>query len=291
MIWVIGARGMLGTDLFLELQDRGYDVLATDVECDVLNPEALATAAGGQAIDWVVNCCAYTAVDKSEDDRDAAYVLNVDGATNVAEAARSLGARMIHISTDYVFDGTSHRPYRETDPVSPVGVYACSKAEGEKAVLSASEDNYVLRTAWLYGKHGGNFVHTMLRLMQERDSVAVVSDQYGSPTWTWTVCSAIGCIIELGKGPGGIYHVTNRGEVSWFGFARAIQSIALEAGLLSRKSDIVPLTTGEYPTRAIRPAYSVLSCAKIEQLLGVRLPAWSESLSSFIAREMKDLSR
>ena len=285
MIWVVGARGMLGTDLVSELRDRGYDVLATDVECDVLDPEAVAAAVSGQAVDWVVNCCAYTAVDKAEDDKDAAYALNVDGAANVAEVARSLGAPMIHISTDYVFDGTSDQPYLETDSVSPVGVYACSKAEGEKAVLAASAENCILRTAWLYGQHGGNFVSTMLRLMQERDCVSVVSDQYGSPTWTRTVCSVIRDIIALRTVPGGIYHVTNQGCISWSGFACKIHEIALTEGLLSRECRVVPITTAEYPTRAPRPAYSVLSCVKVEQLLGVCLPAWQESLSLFMVEK------
>jgi len=285
MIWVVGSGGMLGTDLLSELRDRGHDVLATDVECDVLDPKALAAAACGMTIDWVVNCSAYTAVDRAEDDRDAAYALNVDGAANVAEAARELGARLVHISTDYVFDGTSERPYLETDPVAPMGVYACSKAEGEKAVLDVCADSFVLRTAWLYGLHGSNFVQTMLRLMREREHISVVSDQYGSPTWTKTVCTVIGDLVNREAASGGIYHVTNRGETSWFEFACAIHAVALEQGLLSRACDITPIATDEYPTRAARPARSVLSCAKIEALLGVKLPDWRESLRLFIADE------
>ena len=283
MIWVVGACGMLGSDLVAMLRGAGLDVLATDAECDVRSTEALKAAAHGMAIDWVINCCAYTKVDEAEDHKTAAYALNADGPANVAEIARTLGARMIHISTDYVFDGTSHRPYLETDPVSPVGVYASSKAEGEKAVLRASPDNYVLRTAWLYGEHGRNFVHTMLQLMQERDSISVVSDQSGSPTWTKTVCRVIIDLVGRGDGPGGIYHVTSQGVTNWYDFARTIQNLAIEQELIDRPCEITPVTTADYPTAAPRPAYSVLSCQKIMALLGTQLPSWQESLAAYMS--------
>ncbi|NQU41440.1 MAG: dTDP-4-dehydrorhamnose reductase [Lentisphaerae bacterium] len=282
MIWITGANGMLGSDLVPLLRDGGWDVLATDAEVDVRDSEALRVAVASKPIDWVINCCAYTAVDAAEANEAAAMAINVDGAAHVAEVATSLQARMIHISTDYVFDGQATHPRTEDEPRSPIGVYARSKAESEKRVAAAAPDSTILRTAWLYGHHGGNFVHTMLRLMEEREQISVVNDQFGSPTQTVTLCRVIRQIIRRDVHADGIYHVTSRGETSWYGFALAIRDLALERGLLSHPCEVKPIATVDYPTPARRPPYSVLSCAKIEGLLDIELPSWQSSLATFL---------
>lgn len=284
MIWITGAKGMLGTDLVAMLRQAGRDVLDTDMEVDVRDRAALEAAVKGRPIDWVVNCCAYTAVDQAETDEAAAFAINADGAGNVAAVAARHGARMIHISTDYVFDGRSGRPYTEDDAVSPIGVYARSKLEGEHRVVAAAPDALVMRTAWLYGAHGRNFVHTMLRLMRERESVSVVADQYGSPTWTQTLCRALAETIRQDLREGGIYHVTNTGRASWHAFALAIRDLALAEGLLARSCEVRAIPTEAYPTPARRPPFSVLDCGKISARLGLSLPHWRDSLAAFLAQ-------
>ncbi|MBT3295053.1 MAG: dTDP-4-dehydrorhamnose reductase [Verrucomicrobia bacterium] len=285
MIWVTGSKGMLGTDLVAALKREGHAVLETDIEVDVCYPQALMNAAEGHAIDWVINCCAYTAVDKAESDETQATALNSDGAANIASVARTIGARMIHISTDYVFDGLAEQPYVETDPVSPIGVYARTKELGERRVTASAPNAFILRTAWLYGAHGGNFVYSMLRLMGERETLGVVADQEGSPTWTQTLCRVIAEMIKQDVTQGGIYHVTNRGRASWHEFAAAIHAQAIEHHLLSRPCKVNPISTEDYPTPARRPPCSVLNCRKIEALLNIQLPTWQESLAAFIAVE------
>jgi dTDP-4-dehydrorhamnose reductase len=284
MIWVTGAKGMLGSDMVAMLRAAGWEVLGSDIEIDVRDPAALQRAIAGQAIEWVINCCAYTAVDKAETDEEAAFAINADGAAHVAAAAASCGARMIHISTDYVFDGCAEHPYTESDPVSPIGVYARAKLEGEQRVVAAAPEAFILRTAWLYGEHGANFADTMLRLMREREHLSVVADQHGSPTWTRTLCRVITEMLRQDVRGGGIYHVTSSGQATWHAFAEAIRDVALREGLLTRSCDVQPVTTAAYPTAARRPPYSVLACDKIAALLAIDLPDWRESVTTFIAQ-------
>ncbi len=223
MIWVLGANGMLGRDLVATLNDAGHEVWATDIECDIRDPEALESALHKKGpVGSIVNCCAYTAVDQAEYEEAEAFALNADGPANLALLAHRAGVRLIHTSTDYVFDGSSDRPYTEDDPISPTGVYARSKAEGEARVRAYAPEAFVLRTAWLYGEHGRNFVLTMLRLMAEQTSISVVADQQGSPTWTQTVCGVIAELISRDVRGGGVYHVANQGHTSWYEFACAI---------------------------------------------------------------------
>ena len=282
MIWLIGNKGMLGTELTSALAVAGLPAVGTDREVDILAPAALQAFAAGKDISWLVNCAAYTAVDKAEEQEDIALRLNAEGPANLAALAHSLGARLLHLSTDYVFSGSATEPYTEDTLVSPASAYGRTKAEGERRVMAAAPDSVIMRTAWLYGRHGPNFVYTMLRLMKERTTLGVVADQHGTPTSAADLSAAIVCLVTLPRLPAGIYHYTNAGATTWYDFAREIHRLGRLNSLLERDCVINSLTTAEYPTKAARPAYSVLSKEKI-QALGVQVPGWEESLAGFIA--------
>jgi dTDP-4-dehydrorhamnose reductase len=298
-IWLIGNQGMLGTELSLVFEKRGFACVGTDRDVDITDLEALEAFAAQAArpITWIVNCAAYTAVDKAEDDTELCRRLNADGPANIARTAKKIGARLIHISTDYVFNGKGIedtqgfaagnpkvRPYREDDPTDPIGVYGLTKRDGEAAIRENTDAFYIFRTAWLYGKHGNNFVYTMLRLMKERDVVSVVNDQRGSPTWTCDLANTIANVIAAAEPPlpYGLYHYTNEGAITWFDFARAIYAQGRALGLLSRDCAVKPCTSAEFPAKVTRPAYSVLDKSKIKASLGITIPAWDASLREFL---------
>jgi len=282
MIWLVGDKGMLGAELALTFARKGMDFVGTGREVDILDDARLADFAAGRDISWIVNCAAYTKVDRAEDDADACRRLNAEGPATLARLAQRIGARLLHVSTDYVFDGSVERSRREDEASSPLNVYGRTKAEGEALVLAAAPDSIILRTAWLYGRQGPNFVLTMLHLMQENEEVGVVADQRGSPTWTRDLSDAIAVILSGASPPPGIYHFTDSGEASWWDFACEIKRLGREAGLLSKPCHIKALTTAEYPTRARRPASSLLSTEKVRAVFGVKPPAWRESLALFI---------
>lgn len=287
MIWLIGNKGMLGAELGEALTEARMGFVGTDREVDVLDPDALRKFAKDKGITWIVNCAAYTAVEKAEDEVDLCTRLNVDGPENIARIAKSIGAKFLHISTDYVFDGSGTRPYYEDDPVAPIGVYGRTKAEGEAALRGACPEHVILRTAWLYGLHGANFVYTMLRLMGTKDKIGVVYDQRGTPTWAADLSSAIISILKVPAPRFGTYHFTNAGETNWHEFACEIQRLGCEAGILSKSCPIEALTTAQYPTKVRRPAYSVLSKEKIKRDYGIVIPDWKGSLRLFI-KEIAD---
>lgn len=288
MIWLVGNRGMLGAELADTLLRSGLSFIGTDREVDILDPAALAAFISGKDVAWIVNCAAYTAVDKAEDDAELCGRLNAEGPANLAQLAHAIGARLLHISTDYVFDGKGDKPRREEDPVSPLGVYGRTKAEGEARVMAEAPDSVIVRTAWLYGRYGPNFVLTMLRLMKEKEEVGVVADQTGSPTWARDLSNAIAVILASPSAPPGIYHFTDSGEASWWEFAREIERQGREAGILPKPCRVKALTTAEYPSRATRPAYSVLSKEKIEATFGLKPPEWKRSLAAFLEDMVRD---
>jgi dTDP-4-dehydrorhamnose reductase len=296
MIWLIGNKGMLGTELSLLLEKSGYSFIGTDCEVDITNPAALGDFIQDQQnreqpIDWIINCAAYTTVDKAEDEIEICRKLNTIGAENIASCAKSIDAKLIHISTDYVFNGHGSRPYTEDDTSDPIGVYGLTKRDGEIKVLEENKNTYIIRTAWLYGKYGNNFVHTMLKLMKERDKIKVVNDQKGSPTWTFDLAEAIAAFIktvEVGKDvPFGIYHFTDEGEITWFDFAREIHDQGRALGILTRDCDVIPCTSAEFPAKVKRPAYSVLNKTKITTTLNIAIPAWDKSLKQFLTEGCK----
>jgi dTDP-4-dehydrorhamnose reductase len=286
-VWIIGNKGMLGTELSKLLEARKIPWVGTDQDVDITDTASLEAFAAGQgALGWIVNCAAYTAVDKAEDDAELCRRLNTGGAANIAETARKTGARLIHISTDYVFNGRGERPYREEDPTDPIGVYGLTKRDGESEVLTRHGASYIIRTAWLYGGYGNNFVRTMLRLMREREAVSVVNDQRGSPTWAYDLAVAAETLMAAADGgkdvPYGIYHFTDEGNITWFDFAREIHARGRALGLLTRDCAVNPCTSAEFPAKVTRPAYSVLDKTKIKTALKIAVPAWDKSLGEFL---------
>lgn len=294
MIWLVGRSGMLGTDLGRVLTRSGLEWVGTDRDVDFTEPEALedfsrGLAARGKFIDWVVNCAAYTAVDRAEDEPELCRRLNVEGPSNLAKWASAHGAALIHISTDYVFPGTGSVPYREQDPVGPQGVYGVTKQQGEEAVRAHCARHLILRTAWLYGASGPNFISTMVRLMKERDTLGVVADQWGAPTWTVDLSQVVVAMVRRGECPWGTYHTSGEGRCTWHQFALAILEESRYAGVLDPAKPVVvnELTSEQYPGKAKRPAWSVLSKEKLKANFGLSFPHWKDSLKTFISQEFR----
>lgn len=275
-ILVTGARGMLGTDLVCVLEEKGHEVFATDVEeLDITQPDFLARMIGDICPDVVVNCAAYTNVDKAEEEPDRAYRINGLGVNNLALACEGHDIELCHISTDYVFDGTKKGPYTPDDHPNPINAYGRSKLAGEESIREIMKKYYIIRTSWLYGKYGKNFVTTVLDLAKRQGDLRIVSDQIGSPTWTVTLARVISVIIGTEKY--GMYHVTDRtgGGISWYEFAREI------VRLFGMKADVVPVKAGDLGSLAKRPRNSVLDLIATESILNVEMPYWKESLRGF----------
>jgi len=300
MVWVIGSKGMLGTEICRQLTLTHIDYVATDLEVDIRNYDVLLHYGRSWNIKWIINCAAYTAVDKAETDIEFAKQLNEIAPANIGKVADMIGARIIYISTDYVFDGTGNTPRTEDMDVAPIGVYGVTKANGEKAVVENNEHHYIFRTAWLYGWSGKNFVYTMIKAMNTHDSIKVVNDQRGTPTFASDLASTILLLIEKEKHnrpenpttPYGIYHCTDLGDISWWDFANEIKKQGIEAGWVTNNDCVVnACTTDEYPTPAKRPAYSVLSKDKIQNALELQLPDWKDSLHEFLTSELFEKDR
>lgn len=234
--------------------------------------------------DVVVNAAAYTAVDRAEDEIEAAFRANAEAPGRLAEACAGLAIALVHYSTDYVFDGGGSRPYRENDPTHPLGVYGRSKLAGEEAIAASGARHLILRTAWVYGLHGQNFLRTMLRVGAERDELRVVADQRGCPTPAWLIADATASLIARGIAKSGIRHLVAGGETTWHGFAEAIFEEALATGLIARAPGVTPIATHEYPTRAARPAYSVLDTTRLRGEYGLELPDWRDALHRTLSR-------
>ena len=286
MVWLIGNKGMLGTEVARQLAEKKIEFIGTDRDVDFTDEEACSCFAANKKIDFIINCAAYTAVDKAESEAGFAEKLNADGPRNIARLSKKIGATLIHISTDYVFDGKGSTPRTEDMEINPIGVYGVTKAHGEKAIAEETDKFYIIRTAWLYGWVGKNFVYTMIRAMNTHDSVKVVNDQKGSPTFAGDLANVIVKMMQS-DAPYGIYHCTDLGEITWWDFTNEIKKQGIECGWVSNGDCIVnPCTTEEYPTPAKRPAYSVLSKDKIQKTLGMNLPDWKESLGIFLRSEM-----
>ena len=274
-VLITGSRGQLG-DAIRRRMDRfpAYTFTLTDIdELDLCDKKAVLDFVRRGRYAYIINCAAYTAVDRAESDAERCMRINRDAVGHLATAAREVSARLIHISTDYVFDGRATRPYREDDPTSPTSVYGRTKLAGEHVLLEAlPTDAVILRTAWLYSEVGNNFVKTMLRLGAERPEIRVVNDQFGSPTYAGDLAEAVLRVLTAPTFHPGIYHYTNDGVCSWYDFARHILRTAHPA------CTIVPIPTADYPTPAARPAYSVLDKTRIRQAYGVSIPRWQDSL-------------
>ncbi|MCR4949649.1 MAG: dTDP-4-dehydrorhamnose reductase [Treponema sp.] len=308
MIWLIGCKGMLGTEVGRQLDENKMPWVGTDKEVDITDPQALQdfvnkveTASyfpsdiphSDRKIQWIINCSAYTNVDKAEEETDLSEKLNATGPLNIARTARSIGAKLIHISTDYVFNGTANTPYLEDMQKEPLGVYGKTKAAGEDAIMKEMNTFYIIRTAWLYGFDGRNFVYTMTKVMNTHDTVRVVNDQFGTPTCAPDLAATILKFINkndkaksfFGKNSApayGIYHFTDEGITNWHEFAKEIYRLGRKYGRITQDCNVNPCTTEEYGAKVQRPAYSVLSKAKVSKALKIKIPEWQQSLEKFI---------
>ena len=278
-ILITGANGQLGNEMrVLSAENPEYTYFFTDVaELDICNEQAILDFVKANQINVIVNCAAYTAVDKAEESIELCTKLNADAVGYLAKAAEANGAEFIQVSTDYVFDGTAHIPYQETEPTCPNSVYGHTKLAGEQNALTLCTRSMVIRTAWLYSTFGNNFVKTMIRLGKEREALGVIFDQVGTPTYARDLARAIFAAIRQGVVPG-IYHFSNEGVCSWYDFTKAIHRLT---GITT--CHVKPLHTEEYPTPAKRPHYSVLDKTKIKNTYHIEIPYWMDSLESCIS--------
>ncbi|ESA33014.1 dtdp-4-dehydrorhamnose reductase [Leptolyngbya sp. Heron Island J] len=282
-ILLLGCQGQVGQELQLTLPSLGAVVAWDRTHLDLTNLESIVPAVVNQQPDVIVNAAAYTAVDKAESEPDLAHQINTAAPEKLAQAATVCGASLVHISTDYVFDGQQNRPYQPEAETNPLGVYGHSKRDGELAIQANTEQAVIFRTAWVYGAKGkSNFVKTMLRLGAERDELGVVYDQVGTPTWAYDIAQAITMLIPHLQNNFGVYHYTNNGAASWYDFAVAIFEEARKLGHPLQLSHVQPIPSEQYPTPTPRPAYSVLAGDKIAKVINQTAPHWRASLRKML---------
>jgi dTDP-4-dehydrorhamnose reductase len=284
MIWLTGSGGLLGSELRRQLGLAGLEHSATGRAVDIGEAEAVSSFARACRPDWIVNCAAYTAVDRAEAEDGEARRVNALGPANLARAAAGVGAGLLHLSTDYVFDGLKQGGYTEEDPPRPAGAYGRSKWEGERLAAALCPRTIIVRTSWLYGAGGPNFVRTMLRRFREGGPVPVVDDQLGCPTLADDLAGGLLAVLRAASPRPGLYHFANTGATSWHGFAVQIARLALQRGLLEREPEIRAIPTAEYPTAARRPANSVLLTDKFRRAFGLEIRGWREALADFMER-------
>jgi dTDP-4-dehydrorhamnose reductase len=277
---ILGAGGQVGRALTMSCPKTFQCVPLDRGSLDITDAAAIRSSIVAGRFDWVINAAAYTAVDAAEDAPEEAAAINSTAVSFIANAAQEAGTRLLHLSTDFVFDGRSASAYRPDSATHPLSVYGRTKLAGERAAL-ALPAGVVLRTSWVYASTGRNFVLTMLRLMKERDSIRVVRDQIGSPTWAGGLAGAVWALVSV-PAPGGIFHWSDDGVASWYDFAAAIQEEAIACGLLARKIPIVPIRSDQYPTRAVRPALSVLDTESTKSLLRLPPAHWRECLRTML---------
>lgn len=282
-ILVTGANGQLGKEMNRVLEQNMPGITTyTDVDTlDITDPAAVNDFVEQHQFTHIINCAAYTAVDKAEADQTLCYRINADAVQNIANAAAKTGAKVVHISTDYVFDGKSYLPYVETDKINPTSAYGTSKRKGEMVLLAFCPDAVIIRTAWLYSPHGNNFVKTMMRLGREKSELGVICDQIGTPTSASDLADAIYSVITARQWLPGIYHFSDEGAISWYDFTKAIHRIAGITGC-----NVKPIKTEDYPTAATRPHYSVLDKSKIKRTFNITIPYWEDSLTACINQLM-----
>ncbi len=287
MIWLIGSNGMLGQDLARELTHHNVPFVASDLEVDITDLNALRNFAQSKSIHWIINAAAYTAVDRAESEEQKALLINGQGPGCVGRIARELDATVIHFSTDYVFDGSKQKPYHEADQPNPISAYGRTKLAGEIALREATEKHYIFRISWLYGQYGSNFVATMLRLFGEREQLNIVADQYGAPTYARVLARNIVNLIQETSAPSrpfGLYHYADDGRISWFEFASAIAQEARSLGLLNRQVELIPISSDQYPVAAKRPANSTFDKTKVVDQLQFSVLSWRQNLSSYLCK-------
>lgn len=286
-ILIIGSNGMLARELMERLKKDGIPTIGLDLpQIDITKPQDVYTKIAAASPNLVINCAAYTDVDRAEVEPDKAFAVNRDGAASLAGSCRSLSVPLIHISTDYVFDGKIKRAYREDDPTGALNTYGRSKWEGEESVRHTLNQHLIVRTSWLYGKHGRNFVKTILKLTTEKEELRVIDDQHGSPTWAGDLADALITLSSKvltcpDETAWGTYHFCNDGVTTWYGFAEAILE-ETRYTLDLKTCPVLPITTAEYPTLARRPAWSQLDCSKIERFFHIKPRPWRMALHNMV---------
>lgn len=303
-ILITGSSGQVGGELvraFGPLQSQLGPVHAPlRAELDLANPDSIRRVVRALRPRWILNAAAYTAVDRAESEPQLAYRINADAVGVLGDEAAKLGSAVVHFSTDYVFDGTCDRPYTEQDQANPQTVYGASKLAGEQALAASGAGHLILRTSWVYGATGSNFLRTVLRLACERPEIRIVADQHGAPTWSRSLALAAAAVIQVCETAAqgrelfeavderqGVYHAASAGETTWFGFAEEALKLARAEDAEVKFAALTPIATSDYPTHAARPLNSRLNCAKLEQVFGIRMGNWSEALN----RVMNELAR
>ena len=286
-VLITGAQGQVGKELTSIAQDKGFNVIAASrADLDISQAENVQQFMSQYQPDIVINAAAHTAVDKAEDEHDLAFTINRDGAANLAIACSKLNIPLLHISTDYVFDGTKTAPYNENDVVAPLGVYGESKWQGEEAIRQNLSHFLILRVAWVFGAQGNNFVKTMLRLAEDRDELNVVADQFGGPSPAKDIAQTLITLVEKFQQnktlAWGTYHYCGKEKTTWYDFASEIFKQAFELGILNKQIKVNPITTAEYPTAAKRPENSMLDCSKLKTTFGINMPEWKEALKQVL---------
>ena len=277
---IFGASGQLGQCLAHVAQEKNLTglVFSPEAQANILDPAGLRTLFAQYKPTYIVNCAAYTAVDKAEDEPELAHRVNCEGVANLARLCGEFGTALIQISTDFVFAGTGNQPLLETDQTAPLSVYGRTKLAGEQVIPALTSRHFILRTSWLYSEFAGNFVKTMLKLGREREELKIIWDQLGTPTYAIDLAGCILHIIESQSTAYGLYHYSNEGATSWYDFATAIFALSRTA------VQTLPIRTAEYPTKATRPAYSVMDKSKVKRELGVAIPHWQASLAECLGR-------
>ena len=286
-ILITGAQGQVGKELTAIANQKGFDVIAASrADLDITQLQKVESFITQHTPDVVINAAAHTAVDKAEEELKLAFAINRDGAENIALACAKQNIPLLHISTDYVFDGTQPESYSENNAVSPLGVYGESKWQGEEAIRKNLNDFIILRVAWVFGAQGNNFVKTMLRLGKDRDELNVVADQFGGPSPAKDIAETLIGLVEQYQSnktlAWGTYHYCGESKASWYDFATEIFKQAFELGLLDKKVKVKPITTAEYPTAAKRPSNSMLDCSKLKNTFGIEMPEWKEALKQVL---------
>lgn len=286
-IWILGANGMLGSQVERLLKDKNLSHLGKDSErIDITKREEVRSFAARYHVTHIINCAAYTQVDRAESEQQLAHQINAVGPENLGIIAKELGIRVVHFSTDYVFDGNGPSPYDESHHCKPLNVYGMSKWEGEKKLLAQLEEACIIRTSWLFGLNGKNFVETMLRLMQEKETLRIVSDQTGRPTFSHDLAEAALMLLNQS----GIFHFANANQTSWYHFATEIYHSALSLGYRLKVKTLVPIATSDYPTPAKRPAYSALSTQKFETSFQCKPRIWQDALKDYLRQYQQQQS-
>jgi len=280
-VWLVGSDGMLGTQIKNKLTANSIDSYFSDKKIDITNPNILNEFTKNKNFDWIINCAAFTDVDKAENNQEDVFDINSGGAENLARIAISKNATLIHFSTDYVYKGDKKNNYNESDNTDPLSIYGKSKLLGEKKIIKTTNKYFILRLSWLYGIHGKNFVKTIVHLLKNRKKIKVIDDQIGSPTYCEVLAENIVKLINSNKKKYGIYNYSDEGKISWYDFALEIKKNSLQKGLLKNDKRIEPITSGEYKSKAKRPKNSFMNKSKIKKELKFKVKNWKTNLKKY----------